>query len=85
MVIKIVQSQFNLWPKEIKRVFETIIMDHRSSQITTGISWKYMKKILYQFVALKEMLLWNDVGLKPMKISQVEILSRGTGNGCISF
>lgn len=44
-----------------------------------------MKKILYQFVALKEMLLWNDVGLKPMKISQVEILSRGTGNGCISF
>lgn len=38
MVIKIVQSQFNLWPKEVKRVFETIIMDHRSSQIATELA-----------------------------------------------
>ena len=33
----------------------------------------------------EEMLLWNDVGLKQMKISPVEIFSRGTGKGCISF
>ena len=29
----------------------------------------------------EEMLSWNDVRLKQMKISPVEIFSRGTGNG----